>query len=1164
MKNNLFFKFTLALLLMSFLTSTSFAQAVLSKEGQSKRDGDLVWVNIGNASSPYGTYNYPIDTYSYYSLTQAIYRKADINHAPCNVTQIKYQYCTVHNHETYTTEWGQVVHGYPDGMLGDTIKVWLSNTTGANLNVESGSFLPLDNFQQVFDGVVKLANTEGADPYDLAHSPREDWIIELDQPFTYNGGDLVVMVERESDSTYENHYNFKASNYAASEDKVARIWAPPFNHKKFPFDLLPLDEDSTQYQGMTLNSIADLSFGFVTTGGGSLTGTVTANNGTEIDSLENVKVQIAGTDLVQYTDEDGKYDFTFLNPGNYDVILSKHGYANDTVPVTIVLDQVATENVLLVALEKATVAGKVIDKDGNPIEGVRVVLDGYDNYVDTTNTEGMYNIEGVYYSAEKYAVTFEKEFYVKATTELEKVDQATITIADFTLADKLISPERLLAEKADANVKLTWVSPHDRKMYRYDGDSLKIQIGANFSHDISVMGAVYPGDAKLYKASWMTHLQNNGQDQPLEKVNIWVFKLDANGKPTKEIVFYKRNIPNRDDVWSSYYFEEPIEIEGGFFLALSANERLDIGISEGDNPDYPFVPGVNFVTNDYSSGKFSTLLQSLNVPSPDLWKLGNLKIRAEGYNTATGKALGADKSYARRKLINYTIYRFAAGQENVTDEWVTLKEDATGAEFTDDKFSTLSQGNYRYAIKANYSGSKASDTIYSNIIGKDVSTTVSVTVTTDVNDPATGAIVTLTNQNNAEMAYVKEVYNADGKVTFTNVPKATYKLNVKLDGFKAHEEADLDFSADAEYTKEVKLKEIIVKPYNLEIVEGDKVTFNWNITAPIVEDFESYGNFEVAPSSEKTAWKYVDVDQLPTIGIEGITYPFSHEAMAFMNFNAKVALGDELYDKNPSLHAHSGLKYLMGFGTATGENNDFMISPKLNFPRDFTMKFFVKSYSADPALPKYKIGYSKKTNKVEDFEWLTAEPVEAPHMVGEGNYKEVSYEFPKDVKYVCINNVSKDGWLLMIDDITIAPKEETRKVQEFEVYLDDELQGKVSANTYVFENLESGEHEAGVVAVYKGGKSEKATIKFGKPEDPTAINDAVKESAAIYPTPADDVFSVKGNFDTFAIYDMTGKVIKSGDLTNQQVNISDLANGVYVTKLKNANETVTLRLVVKH
>ncbi len=190
------------------------------------------WLNIGNNSSPYGSYDYPVAFFWNTSLSQSIYTAAEINHAPCAIEQIKYIYKTLKPE-------------YPNPIDTETYRVWLANTDQSSLSEEAGIWMPLEDFTLVYEGGLTL--WAGVD---------QEMLFHLTQPFVYNGSNLCVMVERViSDNYFMNHFNFKASTLA-DDDVRSRIYldySEPFN-----FDSLT----NPSYAGVSeLHQLADVKFG---------------------------------------------------------------------------------------------------------------------------------------------------------------------------------------------------------------------------------------------------------------------------------------------------------------------------------------------------------------------------------------------------------------------------------------------------------------------------------------------------------------------------------------------------------------------------------------------------------------------------------------------------------------------------------------------------------------------------------------------------------------------------------------------------------------------------------------------------------------------------------------------------------------------------------------
>jgi hypothetical protein len=70
----------------------------------------------------------------------------------------------------------------------------------------------------------------------------------------------------------------------------------------------------------------------------------------------------------------------------------------------------------------------------------------------------------------------------------------------------------------------------------------------------------------------------------------------------------------------------------------------------------------------------------------------------------------------------------------------------------------------------------------------------------------------------------------------------------------------------------------------------------------------------------------------------------------------------------------------------------------------------------------------------------------------------------------------------------------------------------------------------------------------------------------IYPNPANTVIKADGmvEFSTYIIYDQIMRVVKQGRIENNEIQVSDLANGVYFINLSNKEETVIQKIVINH
>jgi hypothetical protein len=90
------------------------------------------------------------------------------------------------------------------------------------------------------------------------------------------------------------------------------------------------------------------------------------------------------------------------------------------------------------------------------------------------------------------------------------------------------------------------------------------------------------------------------------------------------------------------------------------------------------------------------------------------------------------------------------------------------------------------------------------------------------------------------------------------------------------------------------------------------------------------------------------------------------------------------------------------------------------------------------------------------------------------------------------------------------------------------------------------------------------SVNFGTP---TSIRSVSKEVATIYPNPAKDNFTIKGLATAkyqVEIMNLNGSILKSISANgNQAINISSLANNIYILKITNQDGTTQFARLIK-
>ncbi len=209
-------------------------------------------------------------------------------------------------------------------------------------------------------------------------------------------------------------------------------------------------------------------------------------------------------------------------------------------------------------------------------------------------------------------------------------------------------------------------------------------------------------------------------------------------------------------------------------------------------------------------------------------------------------------------------------------------------------------------------------------------------------------------------------------------------------------------------------------PYGLkaEGVSDRAVTLSWISPEPVdgyFEDFESHSDFEIN-SAGNIGWSYIDADNKSTYTWQACTFPNQGQKMAFIVMNPSQT--SPATDENPDFTPHSGKKMLVDFCAVDAQNNDYIISPELSFDQDFQVSFYARSYKTGTNFSpeRIRVGYSTTGKRPSDFTYVS----ESPYVELPAQWTLVKYTIPKSAKYVTINSVSDDAFMLLIDDIFIG------------------------------------------------------------------------------------------------------------------------------------------------
>ncbi|MBO4615509.1 MAG: choice-of-anchor J domain-containing protein, partial [Bacteroidales bacterium] len=259
-------------------------------------------------------------------------------------------------------------------------------------------------------------------------------------------------------------------------------------------------------------------------------------------------------------------------------------------------------------------------------------------------------------------------------------------------------------------------------------------------------------------------------------------------------------------------------------------------------------------------------------------------------------------------------------------------------------------------------------------------------------------------------------------------------------------------------------------PTGLDVaVNGSSATISWDtqVITPVTisDDFEghTYGTINSAGS---IGWTYIDGDGANTGTFNGVSYTNGGSPMAF------IVLDDGQMTGSSIVTAHSGDKYLgdaysyttSGSGWSQQQvavqNNDWIISPELNFGENFTFSFYARSYSSSYSTEQFYAAYSTTGNSASDFTNLNSTVVTTTT-----NWTQYTYNVPANAKYVAIHCVSNDQYIFCVDDITISGNV-ISGVAAVNLYDNGVLvASNLTDGTYTANNLTAGEHCFSIRAV---------------------------------------------------------------------------------------------------
>ena len=197
-------------------------------------------------------------------------------------------------------------------------------------------------------------------------------------------------------------------------------------------------------------------------------------------------------------------------------------------------------------------------------------------------------------------------------------------------------------------------------------------------------------------------------------------------------------------------------------------------------------------------------------------------------------------------------------------------------------------------------------------------------------------------------------------------------------------------------------------------VVGNHVSLSWNSSyssqeVTLFDDVEAH-EYGAINSPGPVGWSYIDGDGEPTSTFSSLNFLNEGATMAYIVLDDEQIYGTGI--NNPQ--AHSGHKFFACPFHYNIHNDDWMVSPELNFSEAFVFSFYARSFSSQYTDEQFVALYSITDSSASSFIPLHCDPITPTT-----DWTEYSFMVPSQAKYVAIHCISFNQYLFCVDDISI-------------------------------------------------------------------------------------------------------------------------------------------------
>ena len=522
---------------------------------------------------------------------------------------------------------------------------------------------------------------------------------------------------------------------------------------------------STGTSGSTTSTRSNIRFFMLPDGVGNVTGTVLGADG---NPLAGVQVDMDIRLYSAVTDAQGEFTIHNAWPDDYAVTFSRHGYVTQTVNIVLEGGETEEINVTMNLMAQVDITGSILASDTEVgIAGAHISLAGYEDYSGSSTSNGSFTVPAVF-ANHSYDYTISAAGYTSTTgtidVGMENYAMGIITLNEIAYAPNSVGAELNAAFNA---VNLSWNAPNPNAVEITEGFEATTFPPADWSQIITNTGQANPlGVLPTWCSIGTIHITGSGNVTPTEGVrqaglwwdythqDEWLTTPSFNCPPDAHLSFdtyatlgsinedhyYVKISSDGGNNWTvlwdasdgaegENHYAYPITVD----LAAYAGTEVKLAFHAEDPPSNDgmwhewFIDNIyigNFINNVRFTGAELTGAKILSSNSnAGSGSTPERSARAEdlGKSSIVRSNFSSPASNANRVLIGYKVWRLSVGQENNASSWVALTDEAvTTLNYEDQGWNTLTNGNYKWAVRAIYFADVMSAPAFSNPLVKEV------------------------------------------------------------------------------------------------------------------------------------------------------------------------------------------------------------------------------------------------------------------------------------------------------------------------------------------------------------------------------------------------------------------------------------------------------------